>query len=544
MNLSHFFEHWSIVENPFRGEEARHDSIFARMGINPTLARSSIADESLAEQPPAGQSLARPLSPSVHSDFEKIMGELERPSTSIVFGEKGAGKTAIRLQIAGRIDRHNQAHPDRKIFMIPYDDLNASLDRYQQQSGSKKSNANPFEDMRLVDHMDAMLAIGTGRVLNAIMPGPTAPPPANLGDEPASALAKKARKLPAATRRDLLMLQSVYDTNDPTGHRSTHLRQLLRLQSSGFSSGTGALITIGLWIGWLPAVALFLWARIYMGFEGALATTTDIISGVLFLAWGALLVKVFLLERLMINRIAGKVYKQLRMVNRPLSGFLGSIRKLPRATLTANELPMTDSDEQRYAMFARLRRVIEAFGFTGMLIVIDRVDEPTLVNGDSDRMRSIIWPMFNNKFLQLDRVGIKMLLPIELRHALFKESSAFFQEARLDKQNMIERLSWTGASLYDLCNARLAVCRPASSEPISLIDLFSEDVTRSDLVDALHAMQQPRDAFKFMYRCLNEHCSSVTTEDGSWKIARHTLDYVKREETERVMQLQRGIRPA
>ncbi|MBL4698537.1 MAG: hypothetical protein JKX70_06870 [Phycisphaerales bacterium] len=535
MNLSQFFDHWSIVENPFRGEEARHDSIFARMGINPNLARSSIADETL----PGDQSLAKPLSPSVHSDFEKIMGELDQPSTSIVFGEKGAGKTAIRLQIAGRIDRHNREHPDRKIFMIPYDDLNASLDKYKKQS-HVKGDKNPFEDMRLVDHMDAMISIGVGRVLNAIMPGPTSPPPANLGDDSAAGLAKKTRKLPAAIRKDLLLLQAVYDTNDPTGHRTTQLRQLLRLQAGGL----GAFVVIGLWIGWIPSLVLFLWARIYMGFDGALATATDVGSGILFLAWGALLVKAFLLDRLVVNRIAGKIAKQLRMVNRPISGYLGSIRRLNRSTLNSGELPTSDSDEQRYAMFARLKRVIEAYGFSGILIVMDRVDEPTLVNGDSDRMRSIIWPMFNNKFLQLERVGIKMLLPIELRHALFKESSAFFQEARLDKQNMIERLSWTGASLYDLCNARLGVCRPASSDPISLIDLFRQDVTRNDVVDALGLMQQPRDAFKFMYRCLSEHCSSVTTEDGSWKIARHTLDYVKREEAERVMQLQRGIRPA
>lgn len=535
MNLTQFFEHWSIVENPFRGEEARNDSIFARMGINPNIARSSIADESM----PGDESLARPRSASTHSDFEKIMGELERPSTSIVFGEKGAGKTAIRLQIAGRIEKHNRLHPDRKIFLIPYDDLNSLLDHYKLQTSSK-NKSNPFVDMRLVDHIDAMISIGTGRVLNALLPGPTSPPPANLSDESTPQLAKRARKLPASVRQDLLLLQAVYDTNDPTGHRTSELRQLLKLQVGGL----GPLVVIGLWIGWVPAIALFLWARIFMGFDGMLATATDVGSGILFLAWGALLVKAFLLDRLVVNRVIGKLVRQLRLINRPAAGYLGSIRKLPRAILNSGQLPTSNSDEQRYAMFTRLMRVIEAFEFSGVMVVIDRVDEPTLVNGDPDRMRSIIWPMLNNKFLQLDRVGVKMLLPIELRHALFKESSAFFQEARLDKQNMIERLSWTGAMLYDLCNARLGVCRPANAEPVSLIDLFAQDVTRSDVVDALGAMQQPRDAFKFMYRCLSEHCASVTADDGNWKIARHTLEYVRREESERVMQLQRGIRPA
>ena len=115
MNLSQFFEHWSIVENPFRGEEARHDSIFARMGINPNLAASEFAQENT----PGEQALAKPRTASMHSDFEKIMGELAQPSTSIVFGEKGSGKTAMRLQIAGRIDRHNTDNPEHKVFMIP-----------------------------------------------------------------------------------------------------------------------------------------------------------------------------------------------------------------------------------------------------------------------------------------------------------------------------------------------------------------------------------------------------------------------------------------
>ena len=51
MNLAQFLEHWSIVENPFRGEEARTDAIFARsdspsmsgMTKNTSPSRSSTA---------------------------------------------------------------------------------------------------------------------------------------------------------------------------------------------------------------------------------------------------------------------------------------------------------------------------------------------------------------------------------------------------------------------------------------------------------------------------------------------------------------------
>jgi hypothetical protein len=183
-----------------------------------------------------------------------------------------------------------------------------------------------------------------------------------------------------------------------------------------------------------------------------------------------------------------------------------------------------------------------------MVVVIDRVDEPTLISGDPERMRAVIWPLFNNKFLQQEGLGVKMLLPIELRHALFKESSAFFQEARLDKQSLVERLNWTGAMLYDLCDARLKACLDpralATDGPISLLDLFAEDVTARDLVDALDQMHQPRDAFKFLYACIGEHCSNVTAEQEQWKIPRLVLETIRKQQSERVQQLYRGIRPA
>jgi hypothetical protein len=159
-------------------------------------------------------------------------------------------------------------------------------------------------------------------------------------------------------------------------------------------------------------------------------------------------------------------------------------------------------------------------------------------------MRAILWPLLNNKFLQMDGVGVKMLLPIELRHALYRESSAFFQEARLDKQNLVDRLSWTGAMLYDLCDARLKACLEPGAKPITLVDLFAEDVTERDLVDALDQMHQPRDAFKFLYQCLSEHCSNVTAQQQAWRVPRLVLEGVRKRQSERVQQLYRGISPA
>ena len=64
-----------------------------------------------------------------HPDFQKIFGQPAVPSTSIVFGEKGSGKTAMRLMMERRFEAHNATHDSDRVWMIRYDDLNPFLDQ-------------------------------------------------------------------------------------------------------------------------------------------------------------------------------------------------------------------------------------------------------------------------------------------------------------------------------------------------------------------------------------------------------------------------------
>lgn len=527
MNIIQFFEHWSITENPFRGEEARHDEVLARLN-------------GLGDKPPAGVSVgpAAPAGGSMHSDFEKILGELTRPSTSIVFGEKGSGKTAIRLQITQRVADFNRKNPDAKIFVVSYDDLNQPVAELDARFGGSKKELAAFKAFRLVDHMDAILAIAVDRITAALLEEGLDRPAADLGEEPR----KVARRWAVPLRHDLLVLQSVYDPADTDGARSARLRRILRLVPERREVLWRALTLAG----WVPAAAmLFVWLGPGQTAGGFMHDVFGVIFLLLLAAYIGVLVKRLVWDRVMIRRIAKRAHAEMRTTQRSPESVAASIASIDPNSRTHAVLPLVeDADEPRYAMFERLRRVIARFGYTGILVLVDRVDEPTLVNGDAEKMREIIWPLFNNKFLQQERFGVKLLLPIELRHALFKESADFFQEARLDKQGFIERLSWTGPMLYDLCNARLNACRAPGSDPLSLIQLFDEDVTRQDVVDALDQMHQPRDAFKFLYRCLNEHCSNVTAEEGAWRVPRLVLENVRRVESDRVQQLYRGITPA
>lgn len=562
MNLSQFFEHWRIIENPFRGEEARHDSVFARLGL---ADRSALVSESgvragpttvqtgggsPAAQAPDAASGRLTIPRPFHSDFEKIVGDPARPSTSIVFGEKGSGKTAIRLQLADRISEHNARMPSAKTLLVAYDDLNGVLDRFHRRIGAK-TPLESLQKFRLADHMDAILGLVVPRVVDTLLHRPSEPPPAaaqlvDLGNEPR----KAARRLDDATKRDLLLLQSIYDRPDAADLRTRRLRSLLRV-----SLPTAEVVWRSLaWAGWIPAALLLSWHALQPGDKIVWNVSTYGVVALLGV-WILVLGKRLLWDRLSMLRLAHKVRKQVRVQSRSDASYARSLGQLDPVVTEPPNVPTVESDEPRYALMQRLQRVLRAFGYAGILVVIDRVDEPTLISGDPEKMRAVIWPMMNNKFLQAEGLGMKMLLPIELRHALFKESSAFFQEARLDKQNLIERLTWTGAMLYDLCDARLKACRDPQADlavgpggapagPISLMDLFEQDVTAKDVVDALDQMHQPRDAFKFLYACINEHCSNVTAEQGQWKISRATLEFVKKQQSDRVQQLYRGIRPA
>lgn len=528
MTLADLLNHWSIRENPFMAEEARGDAVFARMS----------GDGPEAEVARVGPGSSIPAVGAYHSDFEKIVGDLHRPGAAIVFGEKGSGKTAIRFQIAGRIAAHNNADPGARVLLVPYDEHNGFLDRLHARAGSK-SPLESIQKIRLVDHIDAMLHTIVPRLVDVILWPRDTGTAIDLGPEPA----RVARRMEPSARRDLLLLQAVYDRPVEADLRTRALRRRLGLR-------TPAWRWIGAAIAMLGPVALVAIAWSFRRFA------PDSLQGqaavwafyALVLLYVLAVAKRFVWDTLADRRLGHRLRRQLRVIGRSDASYARSVGQLDEVVRDATSMPLTDSDDPRYTMLQRLRRVLRPFGYHGVVVVIDRVDEPTLISGDADRMRAFVWPMLNNKFLQQEGMGVKMLLPIELRHALFKESSAFFQEARLDKQGLVERLTWTGPMLYDLCEARLRACHIPSvttGQPsIALLDLFAEDVARQDLVSALDQMHQPRDACKFLYRCLNEHCANTTKDQNQWKIPRAVLESVRRQEAERVQQLYRGIRPA
>ena len=137
-------------------------------------------------------------------------------------------------------------------------------------------------------------------------------------------------------------------------------------------------------------------------------------------------------------------------------------------------------------------------------------------------------------------ICFKLLLPVEVSFYLAREDREFFERSRLDKQNLIRSLEWTGQSLYDVANDRIRACVDTTKvDPAKRVDpgklgdsgdgkvsfrkLFDEAVSEPELIATLERLRVPRHLFKFIYRLLVEHCNRYTDDNPRWTIARETL---------------------
>jgi len=526
MNVERFLAYHSIKENPFGAEEARHDPIYSRL-INSSTS---------------------------HPDFAKILGQIDQPSAALVFGEKGSGKTAIRMLIGQLVAQHNEQYPNHQTLLVAYDDLNPVLDRVMgRRRGNrgfhltaKTSLDKLLETFRLEDHQDAILSLAVTQFIDGLLGCNSSQERSALAPMPKAVL-KKVKKLPRELRTDIAVLATLYDQpgSGTVVQRWRRLRSKLRLSTLStvkIVQFLGALATLG--------VAGLLLARWVLSPEPSwLLPAAGLLAAAAVASWGG-----WLWQHLKLWSLSRKIHQEVLAVHRKASDLRAMLLELSTQDIDNKPWPVPGkipgrrgvpgNQDSRYQLTTRLTNVLKAVGYAGIMVLVDRIDEPTLISGHAQRMRSIVWPMLDNKFLQQEAVGIKLLLPLELRHLLRQESPEFFQEARLDKQNLVDRLTWSGATLYDLCTARLRACRTESPDQIHLTDLFDADVTRQTLIEALDQMHQPRDAFKFLYSTIQEHCKTTLEDQASHTIPRLTLESVRRQQSQRVQELYRGLSPA
>jgi len=140
-------------------------------------------------------------------------------------------------------------------------------------------------------------------------------------------------------------------------------------------------------------------------------------------------------------------------------------------------------------------------------------------------MKQVIWPMLDNKFLKSPGMGFKLLLPVELYRFIEREDEQFNQRARLDKQNLVPSLEWSGETLYDIASTRVKAAS-VGDPPATLAQLFEPEVDQRRLLDGLRSLRVPRQLFKFLYRLLVAHCHAHTGEHPVYRIPLERFDTV------------------
>ncbi|MFI5459940.1 MAG: hypothetical protein ACHRXM_31355 [Isosphaerales bacterium] len=429
-----------------------------------------------------------------HPAWNKFFGSPSDPSTALVFGEKGSGKTALRLQADAELESHNQANPHERVFVISYDDFTPYLDHCKAAMRAPDTE-HVLENWRLQDHIDAILSLGVTKLVDLLR-------------------AEKAdlTVLSLDQRRDLLLLAALFDasTGEAIAGRWSRLRRRSGFRSLwtrrdlqiGFGTTLAVIALIAMFPG-LVSLRILPWLVV------------PIVAGWLYWGWRLARAEWF----------ARDIRKGLRVLSRDPSALRWELLWFKPSELGGQPLPTASRGgaEERYELLRKFQGLLHTLGFVGIVVLIDRVDEPQQVEGDPRKMRSLIWPLLDHKFLRHPGIGVKLLLPIELAYYLEKESKEFYDRARPDKLNMIKPLRWTGPSLYDLASDRMRACRldPSSNGEAPRLRRFIDDAISDDyLKDALGNLRTPRHLFKFLHRLLEEHCHRHTEDAPRW-----TIDY-------------------
>ncbi|MFM8578175.1 MAG: hypothetical protein ACKOCN_05175 [Planctomycetaceae bacterium] len=470
MKLREFLEHHGIAGNPVAEEDAQNDTVFKRTCLETTF----------------------------HPSWDKIFGDSADPSTAIVFGEKGAGKTALKLQMVRQIERENEsvaesggsAMPVGKTLVVLYDDFNPFLDRFVSRVGPNRPVEKVLGQWKLWDHMDAILSLAVTQLVSLLVGANT----------------RCKWSLASAEARDLTLLAACYDQSTAESFPSRFARLRRRIGYGRLVDrwplGLGVLATAIM----ATAISIGVW-------RGGLDFTTW--------WWPWMLVAVswapWLVRQARGRLVAWRIVRSMRTGNRSLGQLASALASMPPVDLAGQPLPASARSDDRYELLAKFQGILGRLGCLGMVVIVDRLDEPHLINGSAERMRQAIWPIFDNKFLKSPGLGLKLLLPAELFGFIERETEAFHQRARLDKQNLVPSLEWSGETLYDIASMRV---RAASvvNPPTTLSQLFEPQVDQRRLLEGLRSLRVPRHLFKFLYRLLVAHCHAHTEEAPVYRI--------------------------
>lgn len=492
-------KHWGLTQDPFACEDADKDLILTRMD-----------------------------SAAVHSGFERLFGDPDAPAPGIVFGEKGSGKSGLRLTMKRKLEAYNAAHPAKRVFWVEYNDFDGFIEQFRRSvhaSGDAAAVANKVLDhWSAADHLDAMLSLGITRLADEVL---------DTGLEPT--------KLTRKQKADLLLLTALYCHS----RRHSTPEVLGKLRSRiGFHSPRAGFLFVGRLLLSLLAVALALVPHVdaRLGFEAPGPRWAWYAGG------GALFAAVWLQDlvvRLGVRRSVHRTTRSIRVLLRDGKQLAQILRGLPPSLRKEFALPRVADEATRFDFLQRFLSLLEAFGYGSWYVLFDRVDEPSALNAASGGSRRFVERMLDHKLLQLPGLGLKLFLPIELDEIYRNATPAELKRMRLDKSNLVHTLDWTGEELYAIADHRLRACSGPDARVKNLDDFFADGFDRNHLRATLEALATPRYALGFLASLFLEYArnlpSDLADDAAAWRVPRAHFDLVRASWLDRANLLRRKL---
>jgi len=494
-------KHWGLSAEPFVHEDADKDPILSKIDAA-----------------------------AAHSAFDRIYGNPETPGPGIVFGEKGSGKSGLRLALQRRITEHNQKHPDSRVFVVDYTSFDYFLDQYRQAAKlppvANKSVPKVLDRFGIADHLDSILSVGVTTLTDELIDG-----------------SKAGKKLDRKQKIDLLALASLYyDSKRRARDEALHkLHGSLRYLNA--RRAMRRLVDV-LWL--VAGVALLL-----VPHAESFGIEHDLAVGSPKLWYGAGIVALValgittLVRRFLVRRVATNASRGIRVLPRDPALFASFLDTLSPSVRRGIAIPIEADEATRYHLLQRFLGVLEPLGYSCAYILMDRVDESTVLAGKEEWIRPFVEKILDHRLLQHAGLGCKFFLPIELAKVYMGASPEELKRMRLDKANTIQELRWTGQELYEIANQRLRAAADGESPPSDLREYFEPALTPDLVKDTLHELGTPRHAFGFLSALFSEYCRNLPDELESdspdWRVTRSHFDVVRAAWADRARVLRRAM---
>ncbi|MGE0376215.1 MAG: hypothetical protein AB7Q45_12465, partial [Planctomycetaceae bacterium] len=372
----------------------------------------------------------------------------------------------------------------------------------ERMRGRQRKQDKVLRNWKLWDHMDAILTLATTKLADSIRePKPM--------DASQVVRTEDLAKLSRVQQRDILLLAAFYDHNRDLAHRAGW--HALRRKLGFRTWKTWRELLIGLVVT-LVTVGLILWLSEWR------TLLQWWVAAIVAAGWAP-----WLYRQLRLMGRGWQISRQLRVLDHQSNTLRKILMNFDSSEITGQPMPSLFRSDDRYGLLMKLQNLLQSLGFSSMVVMVDRLDEPHLINGSAERIRDFLWPMFDNKFLKHPGIAFKMLLPAAVSHYLDRQEKEFYDRSRLDKQNLIPALEWSGESLYDIANDRTRACAKLAETPPCVQDLFDRSISREELISIFGRLRAPRHLFKFLHRLFVDHCSKYTEDQPSWTISRDTL---------------------